>query len=57
MERSRLDWERIWSIYSKQEFMTPGVEETLSLASEVCEIGRGSRVLEVAFGKARLLAG
>jgi SAM-dependent methyltransferase len=40
-----------WQTYSKQEFMTPGVEETLEILATHCQVGAGSRVLEVGYGK------
>ncbi|MPZ49881.1 MAG: methyltransferase domain-containing protein [Dehalococcoidia bacterium] len=39
------------SVYARQEFMTPGVEETLALLEQHCGVGPSTRILEVAFGK------
>jgi SAM-dependent methyltransferase len=42
---------RWWDIYANQEYMTPGVEETLALAGAICPPGEESLVLDIASGK------
>ena|SRR5688572_8356186 len=42
---------RWWDTYAKQEYMTPGVEETLTIMNEFCDLRLETKVLEVAFGK------